>query len=279
MDAIPSLPDLSLVRVDAARCGLEGPRLSYMEAGSGPPVVLLHGIGSWSGGWRYVLDGLSGEARTIAWNAPGYAVSDSLAAEGPANDDYAAVLAAFLDALGLDAVHLVGSSFGGLVAATFAARYPERVRRLALLAPSRGNAHLPAEERERVLLGRADSIKEGGLGLAETRWANLVAADASPTAIRLTQGILGMTHRRGYLQSVRTIDTTDILDLAGAIRAATLVAVGSEDRVNPPDVAREVHAAIAGARFVLLPNVGHLPKLETPAETVALLRSHLLADA
>ncbi len=87
-----------------------------------------------------------------------------------------------------------------------------------------------------------------------------------------------MTNRRGFLQSVHASDTTDVAEFAGRIEAPTLIAVGSEDRVNPPEVSRAIHEAIPGSRLVIMPGVGHLPKLEAPTETIALLRSHLLED-
>jgi pimeloyl-ACP methyl ester carboxylesterase len=87
-----------------------------------------------------------------------------------------------------------------------------------------------------------------------------------------------MTNRRGFLQSVQASDTTDVVEFAGRITAPTLLAVGSEDRVNPPEVSRAIHEAIPGSRLVVLPGIGHLPKLEAPDQTVALLRSHLLEE-
>jgi pimeloyl-ACP methyl ester carboxylesterase len=68
---IPPLPDLRFVELSAAALGLEGPRMSCMEAGAGPATILcLHGIGANSTGWRFSLAALSAHARGIAWNAP-----------------------------------------------------------------------------------------------------------------------------------------------------------------------------------------------------------------
>jgi pimeloyl-ACP methyl ester carboxylesterase len=274
--AIPPLPELRLIGVAPETCGLEGRRMCYMEAGpaDAPAVFLLHGIGSNSGGWRFVIDGLKDRYRVIAWNAPGYYLSDNLRAEAPNNFQYADALAALLDALGIQQAFVAGSSFGSLVAASFAARHPVRVRRLALLGTARGQKWLPPEERARRLQMREDSIRDGGVGLAETRWKNLIAANASPTTIRLTQEALRATHRRGFLQAARTSDTTDVVEFAGSIKAPTLVMVGTEDRVNPPEISRVIHGAIAGSRLVELEGIGHLPKLEAPARVVTLLREH-----
>lgn len=273
---IPSLPELKLVAVDASRAGLEGPRMSYMEMGSAPDtVVLLHGIGSNSTGWRFVMPALAVDHRVVAWNAPGYYLSDNLAAEAPVHTSYSDALAAFLDALNIDAAHVVGSSFGSLIAMSFASRFPERVRRLVLLGTTRGQAWLSPEERARRLEMRAASIREGGLALAEQRWSNLVSPSASPSAIALVKSVLGATHKRGMMQSARASDATDVMEFAPRIKARTLLAVGSEDRVNPPDISRTIAAAIEGSTLVELPGVGHLPKLESPERTIELIRNHL----
>jgi len=273
---IPPLPELRLVAIATAPAGLEGPRMSYMEMGdSRDAVVLLHGIGSNSTGWRFVMPALSTDYRVVAWNAPGYYLSDNFSADAPSHTSYSDALAAFLDALGLPSVHIVGSSFGSLVAMSFASRFPERVQRLVLLGTTRGQAWLPPEERARRLEMRAASIRDGGLALAENRWANLVSPDASPTAIALVKQVLGATHRRGMTQSARTSDATDVLTFAPRIKAQTLLAVGSEDRVNPPEISRTIAAAIEGSKLVELPGVGHLPKLEAPQRTIELIRNHL----
>ena len=278
---LPPLPELALVAVDAAKPGLEGRRMSYMESGAGnaQPVVLLHGIGSNCTGWRYVLSELGKRYRAIAWNAPGYYLSDNFATETPSHAQYADALAALLDALGIASTHVVGSSFGSLIAASFATRHPQRVLRLALLGTTRGQAWLPPEERARRLAMRAASIQDGGLDLAEKRWANLLSASASDVAIALTREVLGATHKRGMMQAARTSDTTDVLSFASRIKAPTLLVVGSEDRVNPPEISRVIADAIDGANLVELEGVGHLPKLEAPERTIALLSEHLMSSS
>ena len=273
---VPPLPELKLIAVDPAKAGLEGRRMSYMEAGAEHRVaiMLLHGIGSNCTGWRYVLAALGTRYRVIAWNAPGYYLSDNLGAETPSHTQYADALAALLDALGIASTHIVGSSFGSLIAASFASRYPERVLRLALLGTTRGQAWLPAEERSRRLATRAASIQAGGMDLAEKRWANLVSASASATAIALTKEVLAATHPRGMMQSARTSDATDVVEFARRIKAPTLLVVGSEDRINPPEISRAIARVIEESRLVELEGVGHLPKLEAPERTIELLFAH-----
>lgn len=273
---VPAIPELQYVRIDPALCGLEGNRLCYMQAGNDQkaPIVLLHGIGSNSSGWRYVLDAFGSSHRVIAWNAPGYILSDNFVSDAPSSQQYADALAAFLDALNIDSTFLAGSSFGSMIASTFAARYPARVKKLVLSGSSRGLRWLSDEERAKRMKMRGAAISDGGLALAENRWAALLSANPSPTAIRLTQEVLKATNKRGFLQSARALDGTDVLDFAARITAPALLIVGNEDRVNPPEISEAIHRAIPKSRLVRLEGVGHLPKIEAPERVVKLLAEH-----
>lgn len=278
MIPLPALPELRLIAVDPRVAGMEGARMSYMQAGSAADtVLLLHGIGSNSGGWRFMFDALRADYRVIAWNAPGYYLSDHLRAAAPTNWQYADALAALLDALEIDAVHVAGSSFGSMVGASFAARHPQRVRRLALLGASRGQMWLPADERARRLALRDATAAEGAVAMSEKRWRVLLGPKADATAIRLTKEVLMATHPRGLMQAARASDTTDVCEFAADIAAPTLVIAGSCDRVNPPALGQAIAAAISGSRLEILPGIGHLPKLEAPAATARLLRDHFRA--
>jgi pimeloyl-ACP methyl ester carboxylesterase len=130
--AIPPLPELRFADIPSGsqvRC--RGDRFSYMEAGaaSTPPLVLLHGIGGNSIHWRWQFAGLANRLRVIAWNAPGYMLSDCLIAETPTACDYADALADFLASLGVGAFDLLANSFGTRVAQCFAYHHPGRIGR------------------------------------------------------------------------------------------------------------------------------------------------------
>ncbi len=267
---------LDFMALDAARLGLAGPRMSFERAGnSGPPVLLLHGIGANSMGWAHILVGLAPAARVVAWNAPGYFLSDPFLAIAPTPEAYADVALALLDVLALEGpCHIVGSSFGSMIGACFAARHPARTATLSLLGTSRGQRWKTAEQRASMLAMRASSIAAGGVELARTRGAALIAP-GSP-ALPEVQRMVAATHAAGLMQAARCTDAVDVVaDHAPGIRAPTLCITGALDRVNPPEVGQAVAAAIPGAGYEEPPGIGHLPEIEAPQFTLNLLRNHM----
>lgn len=278
MSDAPGLPDLRFAGVDAAALRLEGPRLSYMEAGDGaaPALVLCHGIGSNSMGWRHVLAHFAPTRRVIAWNAPGYLMSDNLVTYAPSPEDYAKALAALVDTLGLKTFDLVGSSFGSMCASAFTIANPGRVRRLVLLGATRGLKNLPAEQRIAMLRMREESITQGPIVFGDSRWKLLLSDNASATAVAQVKNLLKATNRRSLLQSSQAIQQTDQVEWAPKITVPTLMATGSADKVTPVEAnAALIVKGLPNGRLVVIDGVGHLPKVEAPEKCCALIADHL----
>lgn len=271
---IPALPEMRYVAVASER--MEGPRIAYMERGRADavPIVALHGIGANSAYYRFQFGDLARTYRVVAWNAPGYMLSDNLRAERPGCADYADALRAFLDALGLARVHLLGNSFGASVAQCFAAAHPDRVLKLAMTGVSRGARGLPPEAQARLVAAHEAMIAEGGLAMAEKRWAALVAPNPPPWLEAVVKDTLKPTLRRGYIQATWFALREDGLDLARSIQTPTLMLTGLHDKVTPADTdAKILLPAFGNARLEILPDVGHLPDLEAPAIVNDLLRT------
>jgi pimeloyl-ACP methyl ester carboxylesterase len=258
-----------------------GLRLCYREAGerSHPAVVMLHGIGSNSSGYRNQLRGLASLFRVVAWDAPGYGQSEGFADEMLTVSDYADALLGLLDALDIERAHLVGSSLGALFAAKLAATHPRRVRSMALSAPATGFGGRPREVADAHVQGRiGDFDRLGAEGLARERAAKLVAPDASPEVLAVAHELVASINRSGYARTARVLGSADIFLDAPRIEAPTLILVGTLDRITPlEECAGPIHAAIAQSRLEVLDGHAHLLKLEAPQRVNALLSGFFLA--
>jgi pimeloyl-ACP methyl ester carboxylesterase len=244
---------------------LDGLRLAWREAGDGPAVVFLHGIGSGSAAWRHQLTHFALRHRAIAWDAPGYGGSGDLPPENPTAREYALALAQLLTDLEVERAVLVGNSLGALMAAAFVHDHPHRVRGLVLSDAASGHGLLEAGERQKRLAARLDTLETlGPAGMAEKRAPRLLGSKPPAGALEAARAVMAEVRPRGYAQAARMLSTANVFDELAGCEAPALVVCGSEDRVTPPADNERIAQALPGAQFTLIEGAGHLPYLEAP---------------
>jgi pimeloyl-ACP methyl ester carboxylesterase len=235
----------------------------WLEQGNGAALTLLHGISSGAAAWHKQM-ALPG-CRVLAWEMPGYGASPPLAVEKALAGDYAQALATLLDRQGVQRTVLVGHSLGALVAAAFAARFPERVVSLVLADPAQGYGTADAERREQVWRSREQQIALGGELLAQTRAAKLLRPDASAEDIATVASGMRRLHAEGFLAAAWMLAHDDIHRWLSHWQKPFEVWCGEQDSITPPAQA-EALAQRYGVRWQLIPNAGHASYLDNAAQ-------------
>jgi 3-oxoadipate enol-lactonase len=257
---------------DARRFTVNGVTLAVEVRGEGPAVLFVHGYPFDRSIWSHQIAALDGYRR-IAPDLRGMGASDAPDL-GYSMEIYAADLAALLDVLGVDEVVLCGLSMGGYIAFEFLRRWRARVRGLVLM-DTRAEAD--------TVEGR--KARDAAAALARDRGAEAVTESLLPR-------VLGRSTRTGASITAERVrgmmSSTPVPGLVGALAAMrdrpdsspllpelaglpTLVVVGEEDELTPPDTARALADRIPGARLVTVHGSGHLPPVERPVETTRAL--------
>jgi pimeloyl-ACP methyl ester carboxylesterase len=274
------LPELSEVAVESPVYAAGRGLIEYRAAGDrGSPVILmLHGLGSSSAGYRAQFAGLSRDFYVIAWNAPGFGDSTKIVRDEASIDDYADAVEAFLRAIGLKRLPvLVGSSWGSVIALAFARRYPQLVEGLVLSAPNVARGHLIGESRDAELdawLRTADvSLPVSRAAIAD----RLLAPHTSPLVRQHVERLRDAMTTEGWRQAIRSMFTIRTPDVIPDIRCPIAILAGALDRAAPyEDHARYLLAAAPRATSHLFEDCGHMLKLEAPSRFNAIVRATAL---
>jgi pimeloyl-ACP methyl ester carboxylesterase len=253
-------------------------RLAFARYGTGPTLVLLHGIGSARQAWDPVIPALAGDFDVVAVDLPGFGDSAPLAASvEPHPAALAASVAELLDGLAITAPHVAGNSLGGWVALELAGIRP--VASLALLSPAG--------------LWRDRTPWYNRISLRATRWFARHATEPLCRLMRYRLGralVLGQTHGQPsritpeYARmAVRAMGTCTGFDAVmrateprcyrsgPPIGAPTSVAFGSRDFLLRPRQSRHLDQLPAGARVQTLTGCGHVPMADDPTAVAAFI--------
>ncbi|MFZ4756665.1 MAG: alpha/beta fold hydrolase [Burkholderiaceae bacterium] len=245
--------------------------------GSGPPLVLIHGVGLDRSTWQDAMPWLEPHFRVIRYDLVGQGESP---ATGSAlgTTEFVDQLRELLDRLGVERAHLIGFSLGGVIARAWAASHPGRTNRLVILASI---APRGPEQRTTVAT-RLDALARGGvaatLGSALERWFTPAFAAAHPEVLDRVRRVLLGNDPVGYLAAFRYFATCDDeLDAFGPkILAPTLVVTGEHDSGSTPEMTHRIAAGIRDARTAILPGLRHMAVVESPAIALEPIVSFLL---
>jgi len=255
-----------------------GAKINYVEAGSGPVVVLLHGLGGNTTNWQFNIQPLAQKYRVIVPDQIGFGKSDKPLINYRIST-YVDFLDAFLKELKIERASFVGNSMGGWVAALYTLAHPQKVERLVLVDAA---GLLPTHDLDLPLLMKLNpSTREGMKELVSKVFYNKAIfmsdmfIDASMRA-RINAGD-GYTIRS---LSESILRREDFLDgrLAG-IKHPTLVIWGREDGVLPLSDGQRFQKEIPGAQLLIFEQCGHVPQVEKALDFNAAVLKFLAAPA
>lgn len=264
----PGITEASTSRFVQVREDELSMRLHYNDAGQGDEtVVMLHGSGPGASGWsnfhRNVEPFVAAGYRVLLLDCPGWSKSDPVICTGSRSELNARALKAFLDALGLAKVHVVGNSMGGHSAVAFALAHPERVGKLVLMGGGTGgvSAFVPQPTEGIKLIGQV--YREPTLDNLK-RMMNVFVYDPSALTEELIQGRLdsmltGREHLENFVKSTEANPRQfpDVGHRLGEVSASTLVVWGRDDRFLPIDLAMRLLAGLKDAQLHVFSRCGH----------------------
>lgn len=278
------LLDLGNAQCTSHFSNLDGRRLHYLASGSGEPLLLLHGAGGGAANWYRLISALSQRWRVIAPDLPGFGFSDSIDAEGPLGHQVAGIIARWLGSIGIDSTHVIGTSFGGLVALRLPQYFPTQkliaidsvgiaqpMPWLLRLATLPGVARLvvsPTRPGTRAMLRHALTNTrlppQHEDALVDYLYASARRGDAAAMA-RAFVRFADLRGQRDVLSSAELHGLGDRL----------LLVWGERDNFLPvQDVART--AALAGCPEVrIIPAAGHSPNWENPEALLKMIHEFL----
>lgn len=264
---------------------VDGARVHYLDVGpaetgaggSQLPLVLLHAFPLHAGMWAPQLEHLSARRRIVAPDLLGFGGSD--APESMFRYTmlgYADLVAGLLDQLGLDRVVLGGLSLGGYVAFAVLRQYADRVAAL-ILADTRASADT-AEVFDRRTDQQDQVARVGTAALIEVLLAGLLSEHTRTSRLELVEQVrrLMANPPAGYIGALEAMKhRPDATDELARIAVPTLVVVGEDDGLSPPEVARAMQERIPRAELAVLPRAGHLSNLEAGEEFNAAVEGFL----
>lgn len=287
-----SAPESGGLVVHDRRVMVDGITTQYLEAGTGPPVLLLHGHEQSATSWRWVIPALARTHRVLALSLPGHGATGPAVGGYAPGRDLTPFVADFLTALDVGVLDLVGNSVGGSIAIRLALANQVAVRTLTLVS----SAGLGREVHLLLALDTLPGIGELAIMLSRIPGGDMQRSGMSAAMLfaqpwRVPAEFFAEQHdlgrRPGQLEASTAMaralfDMTGqreiLLDQLHNLSMPTLVLWGENDYVLPAQHARAAVDRLPRGRLSLFPDCGHLPHVEHPERFGTVLSGWLTED-
>jgi pimeloyl-ACP methyl ester carboxylesterase len=282
------MPSIDASFSTAQTVSVHGRRVSFLKAGEGPLLLLVHGMAGTARNWDPVIEPLALHNTVVAPDFPGHGESE------PGGGDYslgslASGLRDLMISLGHERATLVGHSLGGGVALQFTYQFPEMVERLVLvssggLGPEVGAilraAALPGADLFIRATSRPGAIAGSFLAGAAGKIGLRPNADLAEVG-RAYASLADIDRRKAFLSTLHAVVDTDGQRVAALDRLylaedlPVLIVWGERDPIIPVGHGRAAHAQLPGSHLEVFPGVGHVPMMESPGRFAAVLQRFL----
>jgi 3-oxoadipate enol-lactonase len=250
--------------------------MNIVEAGSGPPVLLIHGLGWDHSLWNPAVERLAAHYHVIAADTRGHGGTDK--PSGPYDMAmFARDYAALADALGLTGICVVGLSQGGMVAQNLALLRPDLVSSLVLISTSCKSAPSLRDNMEARIAAMDKMGPEAAAGIAAESIFSPGWRAANPAALARFASWRSAMPPEPLNAATRALYEFNLSSDLPRIAVPTLVVAGQEDALTKPEGMQEIAALIPGADYRVIPKSGHMIPVEQPELLDALLDAFLKA--
>ena len=285
---LKTVPPQSLAGANDKFAEVGGVNLRYTETGTpSPTLLLLHGFGGGVFSWRKVTAPLAQQARVIAFDRPGFGLSERPTVTKAQNPYTAAAQVTLslglLDTLGVDKAILVGHSAGGAVAVNFALEHPERVAGLILIDPALSSGGPPAWVRALYNTPQMARLgpylmrpfgEDAGLELLRRAYADPSRlAEADIKGYR--RPLQADNWDKALWEVTKANRPYNLLPRLAELKVPTLIISGAEDKIVPLEQTQKAAHSITGAELKVLQGCGHVPQEECPQKFLAAVTSWL----
>jgi len=239
-------------------------RIAYSEGGKGEPVVLVHGFSASGDSWNQISAQLTKRYHVIAPDLPGWGESTRIDSASYAYPAQVERLHQFLQQLGLTRFHLVGHSMGGFIASAYAARYPDEVITLGLIAPH--GITEPEQSDLARAVGQGDNwlVVNSEQGFDRLMQNLFVKRPYIPRAVTkyLTQVTISRAAKTQRIFDELQTNNPPLVERLGQIKAPTFIIWGDQDKLIHVSAAEVFHRGISGSEVLIMKQTGHMPLLE-----------------
>jgi len=255
--------------IESGSIGIDGGNLPYRAAGSGPVVLLLHGLFAQKEQWDAFLCRLAADGRRgIAPDLPGYGASEGFTLADYRLEAQADLLHRLAVAMKIETLDLAGNSMGGTIAAIYAVRHPDGVRSLALIGPPLGATDWAVGVKTAIIDGINPFIPLDTDQFTLELKLLFAHPPTVPDTIESAAVADYVARNRHYRQVWDIVNLYDRALVDQPVPAVpTLILWGEEDGIFSIEDASRIQTRFPGSHLVRLPDTGHLPMLESPDES------------